>query len=80
MKIDIIGSIIVTLCLMLLCYMFRLDIFGCILLMIFAFVVLQYRCSVWNFFHSIRRKFWVRKFKVKKKECKSSYEHMEIDE
>ena len=80
MKIDIIGSIITTLCLMLLCYMFSLDIFGCILLMIFAFVILQHRGLVWNLFHSIRRKFWLRKSKIIKKECKSSYEHMDIDE
>jgi hypothetical protein len=61
--------------------MFNIGFFGCILLMIFAFVVLQHRGWIWDFWHSIRRKFWVRKFKsCKKKECKSSYEHMEIDE
>jgi len=79
MKIDIIGSIIITLCLMLICYVFNLDIFGCILLMIFAFVILQHKGSVWNIWYSIRRKFWLRKPKIKK-ECKSSYEHMDIDD
>jgi len=64
---------------MLISYVFNLDIFGCILLMIFAFVILQHRGLVWNLFHSIRRKLWLRKSKIKK-ECKSSYEHMDIDD
>ena len=79
-KLDIVGSIIVTLFLMLICYIFSLDTFGCILLMLFAFLVLQHRGLVSSFWRRIRIRLSKNSKKVIKKECKSSYEFMRIDE
>lgn len=80
-NIDITGSIIITLGLMLICYIFNLSFFSSILLMIFCFLALNYRGRIKGNFYTLIGHFRGHKvFKNKKVEIKSSYERMEIDE
>jgi hypothetical protein len=77
MKYDIIGSIVLTLLLMLVCNIFCLGIFESILLALLVFLILQYRWLIRGYWHNFIDRFSRKKVK---KEVKSSYEHMSIDE
>ena len=77
MRVDIVGSIIITLVLMFICYIFNLGLFGSILLMIGAFCVLNYRTLLLGKWYSFVSRF-ERKQPVKK--AKSPYEHMDMNE
>jgi len=76
MRIDIIGSILITLVLMLICHFFRLNLFESILLMIGCFVLFRY-------WHCIKIWWWRIKEKFSKKEVrkniKSSFERMDLE-
>lgn len=77
MQVDIIGSIIITLALMLICSYFHLGLFSSILLMIFAFVIMNYWGKMrwyWNSFKDLFRK------KVKNPERKSPYHDLDLEE
>jgi hypothetical protein len=74
MKFDIIGSIILTLILMLIVHIFNLGFFGCIFLMIGAFIILGYRNVLLWHLSNITGKFK----KDQKKEVKSFDEHMNL--
>lgn len=77
MRIDIIGSIIITLVLMLICHALNLGLFGSILLMIFAFVVMNYRGRIKLYLYNVGRFFERKQPKV---EVKSSYQRMELED
>jgi hypothetical protein len=77
MKIDIIGSLIITLILMLITYIFHLDFFGCIFLMIVAFMILNYRNRLLGHWYNFINKF---KRKSKRKNVKSAYEFIDLEE
>ncbi len=78
MRLDIIGSIILTLVLMMIAHIFRLDMFGCILLMIFSFCVMRYFGDIKSYISQIR--FWRFSKRIKGKQIKSSYDVMELEE
>lgn len=77
MKYDIIGSIILTLLLMLVCNIFCLGIFESILLALLVFLILQYRWLIKGYWYNFIGRF---SRKDIKKEVKSSYERMNINE
>lgn len=77
MRIDIIGSIIMTLVLMLICSFFHIGMFGSIILMIVFFCALNYRGVIMGYMYNIGKIFERRKV-VRK--AKSSYEQLKIDE
>ena len=77
MRIDIIGSIILTLILMLICHIFCLGLFGSIILCILVFAAINYRGRLkgyWNGFKDLFRR------QRKPVEVNSSYKYMKIDE
>ncbi len=74
MRIDIIGSILLTLFLMLIAHLFQFGVFGCIILMIVSFGVLNYWGKIRIFFSNIRFR------KTIKRNVKSSYEVMDMEE
>ena len=75
MRIDIIGSIFLTLFLMLIAHLLNLGIFGCIILMIISFGIMNY----WGKIRMILSNVRFRK-KVMKRSIKSSYEVMDMEE
>ena len=77
MKIDIIGSIIITIVLMFVAHIFDLGFFGCILLMLGSLLVLRYWGRVKGYWYRFTSKF--EKRSVSKK-VRSSYERMSIDD
>jgi len=76
MKYDIIGSIVLTLLLMLVCNMFNLGLFESILLALSVFLVLQYRGLMKGYWYNFIGRFSRKKPKIG---CKSSYDHMSLD-
>ena len=60
MRVDIVGSILITLVLMLIAYAFNLGFFACILLMIGAFIVMNSWLGIRLFFTNLRRKIFCR--------------------
>lgn len=75
MRIDIIGSLIITLFLMLICNLFHLGFFSSILLMIFFLVIFNYRGKICLKWWKMTSRFAKKEIK---KEVKSSYDRMEI--
>jgi hypothetical protein len=75
MRINIIGSILLTLFLMLIAHLFNLGIFGCIILMIVSFGIMNYWGVIRVIFSNIRFR-----RKETKKKIKSSYEFMNLEE
>ena len=74
MNIDIIGSLILTLIMMVIASLFNLNIFGCILLMIVVLLVVKSKRSL---LYNIRSKFRFRR-KVVGKEMKSGLDGVEL--
>ena len=79
MRIDIIGSIIITLILMLVCNLLHLGLFGSILLMIFAFVVMNYRGRILLKLYNVVRSKTPKDGKFKP-EVKSAYKFMDLED
>jgi len=77
LRTDIIGSIILTLALWLVCSFFHIGLFGSIILMLLFFLALNYRGLVMGYLYNVLRIFERRK-EVRK--AKSSYEQMHINE
>ena len=77
MMIDVIGSIIITLILMFICYIFNIGFFGAILLMMVIFSLMNYRSKLTMIWYRFTSRF---EKKVKKPEVKSSYDFMDMDE
>lgn len=81
MRIDIVGSIIITLVLMIVVSILHLDFFASILLMIGAFVILNNWGLIKYWFRSIWDKMYNGLGKVPKKpETKSSFDRMDLNE
>jgi len=79
MKFDIVGSIILTLVLMLVCHIFHIGLFGCILLMIGAFMVFNYRRRLMGYLYNVKNMFRKKRKKVKV-ELKSSFDRMDLED
>ena len=78
MRVDLVGSLIITLFLMLIANIFNLSIFGCILLMIFSFFIFSYRYLLLGYWRRSIGRISFRK-KVIPRARKSSYEDLEVD-
>ena len=77
MKIDIIGSIILTLILLLFSHLLHLDTYECIILMLVTFLVINYFGLLSGFWYNITSRL---KRKTEVKKARSSYEDLRIDE
>jgi hypothetical protein len=77
MRLDIVGSIIITLILMLVCNIFRLGLFGSIFLLLGAFLVFNYRRRFRGYLYNAKSMFMR---KPKKVELKSSFDGMKLED